>query len=64
MSSPTILGIPGALRQASTNRLLLREAVRVFGPCDYIEADIDFPVFNQDIEDGPGIPEAVTRLFD
>lgn len=64
MSSPTILGIPGALRQASTNRLLLREAVRVFGPCDFIEADIDFPVFNQDIEDGPGIPEAVTRLFD
>lgn len=64
MSRPMILGIPGALRKASTNRLLLREAVRVFGDCDFVEADIDFPVFNQDIEDGPGIPEKVQMLFD
>lgn len=64
MSRPTILGIPGALRQASTNRLLLREAVRVFGDCEFVEADIDFPVFNEDIENGPGIPEAVQTLFD
>lgn len=64
MSTPRFLAIPGALRQGSTNRLLLREAARLFGPCDYTEADIDFPVFNQDIEDGPGIPEAVQRLAD
>ncbi len=59
---PRLLGIPGALRKASTNRQLLKEAIRVFGPCDYTEADIDFPVFNQDIQDGPGIPEAVLTL--
>ncbi|MBV7377461.1 NADPH-dependent FMN reductase [Maritimibacter dapengensis] len=64
MSRPTILGIPGALRQASTNRLLLRESVRVLGDCQFVEADIDFPVFNEDIENGPGIPEAVQTLFD
>jgi chromate reductase len=64
MSDPILLGIPGALRKASTNRLLLREAARLFGPCTYVEADIDFPVFNQDIQDGPGIPEAVRKLND
>ncbi|MBV7408343.1 NADPH-dependent FMN reductase [Maritimibacter sp. DP1N21-5] len=64
MSEPSLLGIPGALRRASTNRLLLKEAVRHFGPCRYTEADIDFPVFNQDIQDGPGIPEAVLRLHE
>ena len=42
MSDPILLGIPGALRKASTNRLLLKEAARAFGPCDYVEADIDF----------------------
>jgi chromate reductase len=64
MSRPTLLGIPGALRKASTNRLLLKEAARAFGDCDYVEADIDFPVFNQDIQDGPGIPDSVLRLND
>lgn len=64
MSDPILLGIPGALRKASTNRLLLKEAARVFGPCDYVEADIDFPVFNQDIQDGPGIPDAVLKLHE
>ncbi|MEC7762853.1 MAG: NADPH-dependent FMN reductase [Pseudomonadota bacterium] len=64
MSDPILLGIPGALRKASTNRKLLKEAARVFGPCDYVEADINFPVFDQDIQDGPGIPDAVHTLFD
>ena len=36
----TLLGIPGALRAASTNRLLLAEARRAFGEAGYEEADL------------------------
>ena len=33
MSDPILLGIPGALRKASTNRLLLKEAVAANNIC-------------------------------
>ncbi|KUF10647.1 NADPH-dependent FMN reductase [Pseudoponticoccus marisrubri] len=62
MSDLTLLGICGALRAASTNRLLMMEAVRRFGPADFIDADIRFPLFDQDLEDDPGIPGPVTTL--
>ena len=39
MNTPTLLGLSGSLRKASTNRKLLREAVRLFGPCSYVEGD-------------------------
>lgn len=58
----TLLGIPGALRADSTNRLLVREAARLFAPDRFIEADIRFPVFDEDIETGPGIPAEVETL--
>lgn len=64
MSRPMLLGISGSLRQASTNRLNLREAARLFGDCAFVEAEIDFPVFNEDIENGPGIPAKVQALAD
>jgi len=59
MGKHHLLGICGALRKGSTNRLLLAEAVRMFDPDRYVEGSIRLPVFDEDIETGPGIPEAV-----
>jgi len=58
-----LLGIAGALRAASTNRMLIREAARVFAPDRFIEADLDLPLFNRDVQDR-GIPESVQLLAD
>ena len=58
----TLLGIPGALRAASTNRLLLAEARRAFGDAHHTEADLRFPLFDEDLEIAEGFPEAVTTL--
>jgi len=60
----TLLGIPGALRIASTNRLLLAEARRAFGEADHIEADLRLPLYDGDLEDREGIPAAVQALAD
>ena len=62
MKKPVFLGISGSLRRGSTNRKLLREAVRLYGDADYTEADICFPLYDGDIESGPGIPDSVHRL--
>lgn len=64
MTKLTLLTISGALRQASTNRLLLAEAARVFGPARVIDADLRFPLYDEDIENGPGIPPHVQALAD
>lgn len=64
MTSPKILGISGSLREASTNRKLLHEAARLFGECEYTQADIQFPVYDGDDEESSGIPEAVKSLAD
>jgi chromate reductase len=58
----TLLGIPGALRAASTNRLLLAEARRAFGEAGYEEADLRLPLFDEDLEIAQGFPEPVLRL--
>ncbi len=58
----TLLGIPGALRAGSTNRLLLAEARRAFGEAQHIDADLRFPLFDEDLEIAEGFPAAVTRL--
>lgn len=44
MADPKLFGIPGALRARSTNRLLLAEARRAFGPADYGEANLRLPL--------------------
>lgn len=62
MGEHHLLGICGALRKGSTNRLLLAGAVRMFDPAVYVEGSIRLPLFDEDIETGPGIPEAVTTL--
>ncbi len=64
MSEFTLLGICGSLRQASLNRQLVREAGRLMEDARFIEADINFPLYNGDLEDANGIPAAVQTLAD
>ncbi len=63
MSDLTLVGICGALRAASTNRLLMHEAARRFGPADFVVADLDLPLYDGDLE-ARGIPGKVTALAD
>lgn len=64
MTDLTLLGIPGALRKASTNRLLLAEARRLFGDATHTEADLRLPLYDGDLEEAEGIPPAVQALAD
>ena len=64
MSDPTLLCISGSLRQGACNRRLLGAAVQAFGAAQVIEADIRFPLFDEDLQEAEGIPEAVQRLAD
>ena len=64
MPDLTLLGIPGALRAASTNRLLLAEARRLFGAATMTEADLRLPLYDGDLEDADGIPPEVQCLAD
>lgn len=57
-----ILGLSGALRKASTNRKLLREAARVYGAADYVEADLALPLYDGDVEEAEGLPAGVQTL--
>lgn len=57
-----ILGISGSLRKESTNRKLLREAARVFGTAEYVEADLALPLYDGDLEAAEGIPASVQAL--
>ncbi|MEM1065886.1 MAG: NADPH-dependent FMN reductase [Pseudomonadota bacterium] len=58
---PMLLGICGALRAASVNRMLMREAARHYGG-PFTEADIKLPLYDGDVETGMGIPDAVAYL--
>ena len=62
MTDPTLLGICGALRRASTNRKLLHAARDAFGPARFLEADLRLPLYDGDLEAEAGIPPEVTRL--
>lgn len=64
MSEPILLGLSGSLRQSATNRKLLREAARLFEPGTFVEADLNLPLYDGDLEDGEGIPELVQVLAD
>ena len=64
MTDLTLLTICGALRAGSTNRVLLAEAARVFGAAKVVEADLRLPLYDNDLEDTAGIPEAVQLLAD
>ncbi|MEM9737363.1 MAG: NADPH-dependent FMN reductase [Pseudomonadota bacterium] len=56
-----LLGISGSLRAASTNSMLVREAARVFAPDQFTFADLNLPLFNEDLE-AEGQPEPVATL--
>ena len=60
----TLLGISGSLRKASTNTKLMRQAAAVFAPEDFIEADLNLPLYNGDLEEAEGIPQSVQTLAD
>ncbi|MEM7319134.1 MAG: NAD(P)H-dependent oxidoreductase [Pseudomonadota bacterium] len=64
MSELTLLGVPGSLRREATNRKLLREAARLFGPDSFAEADLRFPLYDGDDEASTGVPPAVQHLAD
>jgi chromate reductase len=61
-----IIGISGSLRQGSFNTALLRAAAEVAPAGVTIEVRTihGIPLYDADVENGPGIPEAVTRLKD
>ena len=54
-----LLGISGSLRADSYNTMLLTEAARLFAPDSYKLADLNLPLFNEDIAEKP---ESVLRL--
>ncbi|MBS0125895.1 NADPH-dependent FMN reductase [Thetidibacter halocola] len=64
MSDLTLVGLCGALRAASTNRLLLQEAARRFGPARFAELDLRFPLMDEDLQAAEGIPPAVQAAAD
>jgi chromate reductase len=64
MAIPNLLGIPGALRQGSTNRKLLAEAIRRFGEAEVAIGDIRMPLYDGDLEDAEGMPAEARRLVE
>jgi chromate reductase len=64
MATLKLLGLSGALRADSTNSKLLREAARLFGESDFVEADLRLPLYDGDAEDADGIPQSVALLSD
>ena len=63
MTELTLLTICGALRAASTNRQLLAEARRRFGPANHSDANLHLPLYDRDLED-IGLPPGVQILAD
>jgi len=55
MSSPTLLTICGSLRKGSFNRMLLKEAQAAFGPAETLEADLNLPLYDGDLEQAQGV---------
>ncbi len=62
MPIPTLLTISGSLRKGSYNRMLLAEAAKAFGPATVLEADLNLPLYDGDLEAEIGIPAGVETL--
>lgn len=58
----TLLGVSGALRKDSYNTKLVHEAARLFAPDEFVLADLHLPLYDGDLEDAEGVPEAVQTL--
>ena len=61
MSDLTLAGLCGSLRAGSYNRMLMTEAARRFAPARFDDIDLRFPLFDDDIQQGPGIPDEVQK---
>jgi chromate reductase len=64
MTALTLLTLSGSLRREATNRKLLAEAARLFGPAEVIAADLNLPLYDGDLEAEEGVPAAVQGLAD
>ncbi|WP_416884169.1 NADPH-dependent FMN reductase [Marivita sp.] len=64
MAELKLVGLCGSLRKASTNRLLMLEAVRRFGDAEFVEGDLRLPLYDGDLEANSGIPAEVQALAD
>jgi chromate reductase len=62
MTQIKLLGISGSLRKEATNSMLLREAARLFGECEYTQANIKLPLYDGDDEAADGVPADVQLL--
>ena len=62
MAQVKLLGISGALRKDSTNTKLLHEAARLMGEAELTLADLNLPLYDADVEEAEGVPEAVKKL--
>lgn len=60
----SIIGISGSLREGSYNTALLDAAQRMFPEDLRIGSIREIPLYNGDVEQNEGIPEAVSRLKD
>jgi len=64
MATPKLVTISGSLRKESYNRKLLKEAQAAFGQAEVIETNLNLPLYDGDLEDSQGVPEAVKTLAD
>lgn len=64
MPETVILTLSGSLRREATNRKLLLEAVRLLGDVSHVEAELDLPLYDGDVESRDGVPAAVQQLAD
>lgn len=64
MPDPNLLTISGSLRKGAYNRMLLRHAVKAFGPAKVAEADLRLPLYDGDLEEAEGVPEKVLTLVE
>lgn len=67
MSTPTLIALAGSARRDSLNRAVLATAVEAAREAGATVPLIDLndfplPLFNQDLEDAEGLPEAARRL--
>jgi len=56
-----LVGLSGSLRTASYNSMLLHEAARAFGDCEFEMGNIRFALFDEDLE-AKGMPADVITL--
>lgn len=64
MAQIKLIGLSGALRRESTNSMLVREAARLFGNCDFEMGNLNLPLYDGDDEAEKGVPKAAQKLSD